>query len=662
MSAASVYQFQPEDILALKSVSDAQISPDGSRVAYVLTEIDAEKDTYRSSIWMVLTAGGSPVQFTRSNGRDSAPRWSPDGSQLAFVSDRDGSPAQLYLMSTQGGEARRLTSLPNGAGPAVWSPDGTRLAFSARVLKDTPPTDKEARERWNQRPKVISHAQFKTDGAGYTYDAVNHVFVVAATGGEANQITQGINNYLGPAWSPDGKRLAVTRTRDGKADFSVSDIWVMDEDGSNARPILETAGRPSSPSWSPDGQTIACYGTDEQEPGLGEHVLRIWAVRPDGAGRRNLTEAYDRGVNLLSPPLITPGPIWSADSQTMLAGFANNGNTHICRISATTGQVDTVVGGARWAQQASVAADGSRLAFIAADSHHPTDVYTCLADGSQEKRLTEVNVTTMQGWTLPMVERRDFKTPHDGSVEGWVILPTNRTRPVPLLVDIHGGPHSFHGTNFPISSWYRYILASRGWAVLTLNPTGSGSYGKEFARGIRGRWGEYDLPEQLAAVDQLIAEGVADPDRLAVIGYSYGGYMTSWTITHTNRFKAAMVGAPVVNQESFYGTSDIGMWFAPWQLKADLITQRETYRRHSPINYIENVTTPTLIMHGEADDRCPVSQGEELFFGLLALGKVPTEFVRYPGASHLMNLNGRPSHRVDYSRRLVDWVERYTVK
>ncbi len=234
-------------------------------------------------------------------------------------------------------------------------------------------------------------------------------------------------------------------------------------------------------------------------------------------------------------------------------------------------------------------------------------------------------------------------------------------RPAPLLVDIHGGPHSYHGTNFPHGSWFRYVLAARGWAVLMLNPTGSGSYGQAFAHGIRGRWGEYDLPEQMAAVDALVAEGLADPDRLAVAGYSYGGYMTAWVITHTDRFRAAVVGAPVVNQESFFGTSDIGLWFAPWELKGQLPADRETFRRLSPIHAVQNVVTPTLVLHGEADDRCPIGQGEELFAGLIAAGRVPTELVRYPGASHLMNLNGRPSHRVDYSRRVVEWVERYTL-
>lgn len=236
---------------------------------------------------------------------------------------------------------------------------------------------------------------------------------------------------------------------------------------------------------------------------------------------------------------------------------------------------------------------------------------------------------------------------------------TTNPRPAPLLVYIHGGPHAFVGTVFQHGAFYWYVLAARGWAVLALNPHGSGSYGQAFAWSLRGRWGEYDLPEQLAAVDALVAEGTADPDRLAVAGYSYGGYMTAWTIAHTDRFKAAVVGAPVTNLESFHGTSDIGLWFGLFEMKGDLAGHRETYRRLSPVNYVDHVTTPTLILHGEADDRCPVGQGEELYVRLVAVGKVPVQFVRYPGGSHQFVGTGRPSHRVDYTRRVVEWVERF---
>lgn len=648
---------QPEDLLAIKTIADVQLSPDGSRIAYVVSEMDVEKDEQRSSIWIVPSQSGEPIKFTQGVKRDSAPRWSPDGYHLAFLSDREDEVNQLYLMHPHGGEPWKLTSLANGAGPAVWSPDGRRILFAARVFKETPPTDKEARERWNQRPKHVIRAQYKADGQGYTFDAASHLFVIPLEGGEAKQIAHGNNEYRAPSWSPDGKQIACSRTRDGVADYNVADIWVMDADGGNARQLTQNVGRATSPTWSPDGATIACYGTDEQEPGLGDPMVRVWTVPAAGGTARPLTATYDRGVVLLPPPAVTPGPVWSPDNATLTFTVADAGNLHAVRASVSDGRVQPVVTGERQVTSASLIAE-KRIAFVASEPLNPNDVYSCAWDGSDERRLTRVNESLLKQLALPRIERRTFDNPNGGTLEGWVTLPVKSDGPAPLLLEIHGGPAGYFGNGF--GTFYRYLLASRGWALLALNVTGSGSYGKAFAHGIRGRWGEYDLPEQLAAIDTLIKEGLADGERLAVAGYSYGGFMTSWTITHSDRFKAAVVGAPATNLESFHGTSDIGMWFGPWEMNGEIISNRETFRALSPINYVERVTTPTLILHGEADDRCPIGQGEEFYIGLVAVGKVPTEFVRYPGASHLFILNGRPSHRVDYHRRVMEWVERYT--
>jgi dipeptidyl aminopeptidase/acylaminoacyl peptidase len=365
---------------------------------------------------------------------------------------------------------------------------------------------------------------------------------------------------------------------------------------------------------------------------------------------------------ILPRPATTPGPVWSTDGASVTFVAADAGNAHVVRAEVSTGAVRAVVAGERQVQSASPATAAGRIAFVATDPLTPSDVFVCRWDGSDERRLTRVNEGLLARLSLPRVERRTFTTPHGESIDGWLIRSRDGEAPSPLLLEIHGGPHSFHGNLFTLGSFYRYVLVSRGWTVLALNPTGSASYGKAFAHGIRGRWGEYDLPEHLAAVDALVAEGIADDRRLAVAGYSYGGFMTSWTITHTHRFKAAVVGAPVVNLESFHGTSDIGMWFIPWEMRGDIDGGRETYRRLSPINYVDRVTTPTLIIHGEADERCPVGQGEELFIGLVAAGNVPTEFVRYPGQSHLFLSSGRPSHRLDVNRRVIAWVEKHTLE
>jgi len=660
-------RIQPDDLAAVVTASQADLRPDGRVVAYTRTEIDPVGDAYRSAIWQVPIDGGGPVQLTRGAGRDWAPRWSPDGRSLAFLSDRDGPPGQLYLLPLAGGEPRRLTSLTGGAGPAVWSPDGTRLAFSARVAKEAPPADPAARDRWAQRPRVVTRGQYKADGSGYTFDAVAHLFVVTLESGEVAQLSSGDAEHLAPAWSPDGRSLAFVRSRAGVADYSLFDLWTADADLRNGRRLSEDVGRAVAPAWSPDGRSIAVYGCAQQQPGFGDPVVRVWVVAASGGRPRRLADAYDRSVALARSPEATTPPVWSRDGRSVTVPVADAGSVHLVRVSVADAATDAsadasagvVVGGERQVLDASAAA--GRIAFTATDWYTPADVYACAADGTGERRLTRVSDGSLSGAVLPRVERRRFGGAAEGGLDGWVVHPVDGKRPAPLLAEIHGGPHSFHGNAFPGGMFQVFALASRGWAVLLLNPTGSSSYGRAFAYGIHGRWGEADLAEQLAAVDALVADGVADPARLAVSGYSYGGFMTAWTITHTDRFRAAVVGAPVMNLESFYGTSDIGPWFGSWQVGGDLVGHRETYRRLSPINYVERVVTPTLIVHGEGDDRCPIGQGEELYQGLLAAGRAPVEFVRYPGQSHGFRGLGRPSHRVDVVRRIVEWVERHTL-
>jgi dipeptidyl aminopeptidase/acylaminoacyl peptidase len=647
------------DLLAFKTIPELDLSPDGTRVAYVVTSIDTEKDEYRSTIHVTPAGGGEAVEFTRGPKRDSAPRWSPDGRHLAFLSDRDGEERQIYVIPLAGGEARRLTNVDGHAGPASWSPDGTKIAFSARVWVEPRPAEAEARKLWEARPRHVTKAQYKTDGQGYTFDARAQLFVVDVATGETTRLTDGDFEDRAEAWSPDGRTLAFSRTRGEKDEYSWTDIWVRDVVSGAESRVTENVGRATSPSWSPDGGTLACYGTDAQEPGLGDPMVRVWVVAASGGEARRLTHRYDRAAVLLPPPAVTPAPVWSADGSSLMFVASDRGNAHIVRAAVSDGATSVLVGGERQVAYVS-ARPGRAIAFVAGDLESPSDLFVTDWNGRGERRITRLNADLLGHLGPVRGERRQFPSPHGGTIDGWLFLPAERRGPAPLLLDIHGGPASFTGSLFSLTYFYRYVLAARGWVVLALNPTGSGSYGRDFAHAIRGRWGEHDLVELLAAIDTLVGAGIADPDRLAVTGYSYGGFMTSWTVGHTDRFKAAVVGAPVVNQESFFGTSDIGMWFAPWEMGGGITPERETFRRLSPINYVDRVTTPTLVLHGEADERCPIGQGEELFAGLVASGKVPTEFVRYPGGSHMFIAQGRPSHRVDYNRRVVDWVTRHT--
>jgi len=650
----------PEDLLRFRTIADVACSPDGAHVAYTVNEIDAASDEYRSDVWIANTNDSSqPRRLSDGRKRSNAPRFSPDGTSVAFLSDREHEKPQLYVIAASGGEARRLTDLPLGAMPASWSPDSKRLLFAARVPNTPPPTDGDAKKRWEQRPRHVTRAQYKADGQGYIFDSRAHLFVYDLTDDTLHQLTHVDVDDRAESWSPDGRRIAWVRNRPGRGDYSQSDLYVANADGSGARQITSDVGRPISPSWSPDGKWIAFYALDAPTPWIGDPMVRPHVVSADGGDARCLTKEFDYGVALLPPPAVTPGPAWSPDGASVTAVFPVRGDAHVVRARFIDGRTETIVGGERQVTYLATA-QGRRLAYAAGDPRDPSELFVADWDGKNERRITRLNDDLVRELDAPLPKRRSFDTPN-GKIEGWVIAPRGGMKgPAPLLVDIHGGPAGFAGDVFSLGYFFKYVLASRGWAVLSLNPTGSGSYGRAHAHGIRGRWGDYDLPEQLAAVDALVSEGIADPKRLAVAGYSYGGFMTSWTIGHTQRFKAAVVGAPVVDQTSFFGTSDIGLWFAPWELNAEFPRDREALARESPLSYVENVTTPTLVVHGEADDRCPIGQGEQYFASLVACGKVPAEFVRYPGGSHLFITSGRPSHRVDFTTRVVDWVTRYT--
>ena len=656
MSALKLMPFQLEHLTVLKTIADIQLSSLGDNIAYVMTEIDAETDDYELGIWVIPTEGGKTRRLTQEFFKELAPRWSPDCTQLAFLSNRDGGSSQLYVVAANGGIIHKLTSLANGAGPGLWSPRGTHLLFTARVSKQEM-LIRGLFGRRNPLPKLLTKPYYKADGFGYLLDACSHLFIVPASGGDFIQITFGDCDDFSPAWSPNGTQIAFCRKRTGIMNFNELDLWAMDADGSNLRQITIDVRNVISPTWSPDGASIAFYATDGGAIGLDESMYRVWIVPASGGKPKCLTAGYDRSVIMLPRPAITPGPAWSPEGATVTFRVADKGNIHIMRTSVTNGMILPIVIGER--QVISFSVEAGRLAFCATDPYCPSDIFISAWDGSEERRLTRVNEFVLAQLNIPRIERRTFVSPNGGTIDGWLMLPTIGKGHFPLLLDIHGGPHGFIGNYFALSHFYRYVLASNGWAVLTLNPSGSASYGEKFAHSIRGRWGEYDTPEQMAAVDALISEGIADSNRLSVAGYSYGGFMAAWMIGHTDRFKAAVVGAPITNLESFFGTSDIGSWYIAWEMGGDIFRNCETYRRLSPLNYVDRVTTPTLILHGEADDRCPIGQAEEFFIGMIQ-SNTPVEFVRYPGSSHLFHSNGLPSYRMDYNRRIVDWIKRYT--
>jgi len=646
---------EADDVLRIAVVDEPRISPDGRSVAFVVTTVDRDANEYRSAIWLADVDGGEPRQFTGGESRDRAPRWSPDGGSLAFLSDRGGSKGQLFVITAAGGEARRLTRLNAPIHHHAWSPTGDRLAFVARVRPEGAPDPADA-----ESPVVreIDRIKHKLDGEGLLIGR-EHVFVVAAAGGELARLTSGDWDDGQPAWSPDGSTLAFASNRTPDRDTNdASQIWAVPASGGDAWLVSEGDEALEGPAWSPDGGSIACLGRAADGPSGANS--RLWLLPSEGGAATCLTPAFDRSIGSdvladLRGHAPDPIPDWTPDGARIRFLASDRGNAHLFEIAVAdrgAGEPRRVHGGER--QILSFSAAGDRIAFAATGALEPGDVFVASADGSGERRLTAANRALFDELELATPEPLEVVGANGEPVQAWV-LPGRGDGPRPTLLEIHGGPHALYGNAF---FHELQLLAARGYTVVYANPRGSLGYGERFCSEIAGGWGDLDYRDLMAVTEAAVARPDVDEDRLGVLGGSYGGYMTNWIVGHTDRFKAAVTMRCLSNLLSMYGTSDIGTWFCEREMLGTPGTALERYWRLSPIAYAEHVRTPILILHGEQDLRCPLEQAEQWFVTLRRLGKT-VEFLRFPDENHNLSRNGRPDRRLLRLERIVGWFDRW---
>lgn len=635
------------------------LSPDGAHVAYVLRTTNSGADRDERALWIAPTAGGAPRQLTWGT-NDQAPSWSPDGSQLAFLRGDDSSPAQIWVLPMAGGEPRQASDAPLGAGAPIWSPDGTRIAFSAPVDTAAMPDDGDTEFRHRlTNPQSAQRLDYKVDGVGLRGSMRTHVHVVDVARGTTTQLTRGDWSASSPVWSPDGAQLAFSTSTGPDADLVANQvIYVTGADGGSTPPrrITSSRGQLIVAAWSPDGMRLVAIGREDTEVGN----ANLYAVSIDDGDTVPLTAELDRNVMPGAPGYPGAMPQYACDGQALLYCIRDQGYTHLYSTSLTGGDVDSPAGIHRpliadTNQVSGASVAGGRAAAIVATDTSFGEVVLLDLDSGQSKTLTGHSAGVAE--VIP-AERRSFTISDGTVVHGWLRRDPARTGPLPLLLDVHGGPHNaWHGAADPFHA-YHHELVARGWAVLTLNPRGSDGYGEAFLRGVLGGWGTSDANDFLEPIDRLVAEGLADPTRLALTGYSYGGFMTCYLTSRDNRFAAAVAGGVVADLTSMAGTSDEGHFLARFENGALPWQDPERLAEQSPFTRVDQVRTPTLIVHGGADERCPVGQAEQ-WFTALREREVPTELVLYPGGSHMFVLSGTPSHRADWNERIVDWVERY---
>jgi len=646
---------RPLSVADLSTIAVPQqpvLAPDGSVVVYTVRTVDEAADRVVTSLWSVPTGGGPARQLT-AGPADSDPVFAPDGRRLAFLRGGSG-PAQLWLLPLDGGEPVPLTSRAGGAGRASWSPDGTRIAFTA------PAVDRESDAAGGQsRPLVTERLDFQADGAGWL-TARLHVHVLELDGQSCRQLTRGDWHAGEPVWSPDGTRLAFTAGRDDDADLTGRAGVYLVEAGGNRDPELVGFGSGTAGvvTFHPDGTELFVVGSPSGPLGpAGLYRLPVTgAAAVPAAALPNLAAGLDRGMMPGGPGYPGATPVVTADGDSVLFCIRDAGCSQLYRAELTGAVARPVLAGQdRVVSGASLA--GGTVAAVLSTPTSFGEVVTVELDSGIERVLTDHGRALADvRWFTP--QPRTFRISDGTEVAGWLIRDEDSDGPRPTLLDIHGGPHNAWNGAADDAHLYHQQLAARGWAVLLLNPRGSDGYGHAFLTAAVGAWGVADAQDFLQPLDELVAAGIADPDRLAVTGYSYGGYQTCYLTAHDGRFAAAVAGGLCSDLTSLAGTSDLGHAMAtaefgglPWQ-------QRDRLAELSPLTHVDRVRTPTLILHGAADLRCPLGQALQWFSALREQG-VPSRLVLYPEASHLMIISGRPSQRLDYQSRLLDWVEQH---
>ncbi|NCF74319.1 MAG: prolyl oligopeptidase family serine peptidase [Gammaproteobacteria bacterium] len=635
-----------DDLLALNSVSDPQISSDGAWIAYTVETIDVDADTSSRQIFMASIDGSDVVQLTSDDDSASMPRWSPDGRYLAFLAAKgdDEAKTQVWTLDLRGGEAQNYTDIDQGVESFAWSPDGKRMLLSIVDKSDADIAAEKAEEAGEEAkplPYVIDRLQFKQDGVPYLDASRTHLYVIEERLGESTQLTFGAFDDADAVWSPDGNWVAFTSNRTEEPDSNNnSDIWIVSAIGDAAdrqpRKITNNPGTDYAPAFSNDGKQIAYVSaTDVDLMWYATNHLAI--VSATGGDERVLTAKLDRNVSR---------PVFSEDDQSIVFQLEDSAESHLAVYDLATGNIDRPIRGTVSVRGFSVHAGSYAVGLSTPEL--PLELFYLGDD--ELRQVTHTNADVLSGIELADVRNVTFDSADGTEIEGFVFTPPGykKGKRYPTILRIHGGPVSQYDFSFNEDA---QLLAANGYVVVISNPRGSSGYGQAFSADLFAEWGVRDFEDVMAAVDYTIAEGYSDPERLGVGGWSYGGILTNYVITKSDRFEGAISGASEVNYIANYGhdhyqkdwEAELGL---PWE-------NREGWERISPWNDVDKIVTPTLVMGGKEDWNVPIQNSEQLYQALKRRG-IKTQLVVYPDQGHGIS---RPSFQRDRYQRYLDWYD-----
>jgi dipeptidyl aminopeptidase/acylaminoacyl peptidase len=649
--------FEMEDIFSLQYANDIQISPEGDRIVYRRMGYDIMDDKSVGQLWLMNADGSEHQKLTTLDQSESSPRWSPDGTRIAFLSQgKEGAEVFLYWLNT--GKFARITQLPESPSSLTWSHDGTQLAFSMFVPSDAPviakiPT-KPKDAKWAPKPRITDRLNHESDGRGYIPTGFYHLFVMPAQGGAIRQITSGDFQHQGSlSWSKDDKTIyfSANRNDNWEYDFRNSEIYAVNIKSKTIETLTQRDGPDRSPQVSPDGNFIAYLGFDDKRQAYQNTLLYL--MKSDGTDKRVLSKDLDMSISSIQ---------WDAKGKGLFFSYDKHGNGKIGYINLK-GNFKTVAnnrGGTTLGRPYSSGmfskSNDDKIAYTYATSQHPADIATISSNGDDFNRLTQLNKALFDYKTLGKVEELWYKSSVDGrDIQGWVIYPPNydATKKYPLLVENHGGPILNYGNRFSIEL---QLYASAGYIVFYPNPRGSTSYGEEFANLLKNNYPGEDYNDVMDGVDACIAKGIAHEDQLYVTGGSAGGIMTAWMIGKNNRFEAAVVVKPVMNWISKLLVADNYYGYANSRYPGQVWENPMNYWKFSPISLVGNIETPTMVMVGMNDLRTPPSEAKQLYHAL-KLRQIPTVLVEIPEASH--GIANRPSNLMTKVAHILAWFAKY---